>query len=154
MTRYISRNTKVHMINELIGKYNKGELMPRVTTPVVSDHEKMKELEKLAKSLQIMLELGLDEKARRSIKINARVLNHKTIAIDIVKTNTNINSLLHGSIYDPLAYTLIDIRGGKIDSVWGIKITIYIVKRIDKKLLRDRLFEILKRIVELESTYL
>ncbi len=116
MTRYMSHNTKTAIINQLIGKYDKGELMPKITTPVISDHEKLKELEKITKALETLLGLALDDKARKNVKISIRVLNHKTLAIDIVKVNGNFNSLMHGQLYDPNIHVMVDIRGGNVDS--------------------------------------
>jgi len=57
-------------------------------------------------------------------------------------------------VYDPLIHSLVDIRGDNVYGKWGIKVTIFIVKAVDKKLLLNRLYELMKKVIELESVYL
>jgi hypothetical protein len=139
--------------NELLTQWARGESMPKVIEQAVIDVEKKKELEKIASFLDVLLAFKLDERARKSVKIKAEALNHKTLAITITKTGGNFGSMLHGQLYDPLIYTLIDIRGAYVDGKWSIRITAYIVRRVEKKLLLERLTDLLKAIVNLERVY-
>ncbi len=152
-TRYMSHDTKARIVSEILKGYSMGKELPAIKHFHVSDPEKAKELERVAKGLSVMLEFTLDDRIRKNVKINTTVLDHRHIVIDITKTTGDLNAMIHGQLYDPLIYAMLDIRGSKIDKHWGIRITIYILRSVDKRQLQNRLLDLLKRIIELESTY-
>lgn len=151
---HVSPNPKPNeFFNQLLAQWARGESMPSIKRPVVWDVERARELDAIAKRLVTLLELTLDEKVKRNIMINAEILDAKTLRLEITKTNGSFNALLHGQVYDPKISALIDIRGDNVSGRWGVKITVFTVKMVDKKLLLSRLFEILKRVIELEGAY-